>query len=68
MLWADRAVGTVLRLELPDEPGSPLRVRVRREGDGLDYGWVRLDELSHLVAVIAGPDEGDEDDFASRAR
>lgn len=54
-------MGTVLRLELPNEPGSPLRVRVRREGDGLDYGWVRLDELSHLVAVIARPDDGEAD-------
>lgn len=59
MLWADGGVGTVLRLELPDEPRFPLRVRVQREGDGVDYGWVRLDELSHLVSVIAWPDAGD---------
>lgn len=54
-------MGTVLRLELPEHPTTPLRVRVRREDDGLDYGWLRLDELPHLVAVMAFPDEaGDQ--------
>lgn len=50
-------MATVLRVELPDDPTTPLRVRVEREHDRLDYGWVRLDELPHLVAVMASPDE-----------
>lgn len=49
-------MGIVLRLELPEEPEPTLRVRVEREGDGVDYGWVRLDELPHLIAVLASPD------------
>lgn len=50
-------MGIILRLELPEHPTTPVRVRVQREEGGLDYGWVRLDELPHLVAVMASPNE-----------
>lgn len=47
-------MGIVLRLELSG--GHPRRVRVEREGDGVDYGWVRLDELPHLIAALVPPE------------
>lgn len=54
-------MGLILRLELPERPEAPLRVRVRRDEDDLDYGWVRLDELSHLITAMATPvEDGDE--------
>ncbi len=54
-------MGIVLRVELPEDPMTPPRVRVRRESDGVDYGWVRLDELHHLIAAMVAPDEADAD-------
>lgn len=53
-------MGIVLRLELSTQSPGPLRVRVQGEGDGLDYGWVRLDELAHLIAAVASPEIGVE--------
>lgn len=58
-------MGIVLRIELPDDPTTPLRVRVQREGGGIDYGWVRLDELPHLIAAMAARD-GDGTDGPGR--
>lgn len=54
-------MGLILRLELPERPEPPLRVRVHRAEDGLDYGWVRLDELPHLITAMAAPVEDGDD-------
>lgn len=48
-------MGIILRVELPEGDDHPLRVRVQREDEGVDYGWVRVDELTHLIAAMTSP-------------